>query len=172
MEKVVIPSSLAFYNRLFFIPKRNNKWRPILDVCHLDLFLALGTQVHSVGNSFESQTHSRSPECHSRQAVIQTEWSILQEVFDHLCQRCHSLEVDLFATRFNHKLPWFVFPVLDWLTWQIDALNLPWQGLDAYAFPLVAVLGQVVSKLLDLGCPRMILIPPEWHNMSWFLGSG
>ena len=39
VEKVVVRSSLAFYNRLFLVPKPNNKWRPILDVCQLNLFL-------------------------------------------------------------------------------------------------------------------------------------
>ena len=44
--------------------------------------------------------------------VIQMEWSLLQ-VFDLLCRRWHTLEVDLFATTFNHKLPRFVSPVPD-----------------------------------------------------------
>ena len=33
-------SSLAFYNRLFLVPKPNNKWRPILDLSQLNLYLA------------------------------------------------------------------------------------------------------------------------------------
>ena len=43
MVKVVVLSSLAFYNRLYLVPKTNNKWRPILDPSHLNLFLAPGT---------------------------------------------------------------------------------------------------------------------------------
>ena len=39
VEKVVIRSSLAFYNRLFLVLKLNNKWRPILDLSTLNLFL-------------------------------------------------------------------------------------------------------------------------------------
>ena len=31
VEKLVVKSSLAFYNRLFLVPKPNKKWRPILD---------------------------------------------------------------------------------------------------------------------------------------------
>ena len=38
-EKVVVRASLAFYNRLFIVPKPNNKWRPILDLSKLNLFL-------------------------------------------------------------------------------------------------------------------------------------
>ena len=40
--------------------------------------------------------------------VIQTEWSISQQVFNHLCLRWAQPQFDLFATRFNHKLPTFV----------------------------------------------------------------
>ena len=43
VEKVVLRSSLAFYNRLFLVPKPNNRWRPILDLSHLNLFLQSGT---------------------------------------------------------------------------------------------------------------------------------
>ena len=39
VEKVVVRASLAFYNRLFIVPKPNNKWRPILDLSKLYLFL-------------------------------------------------------------------------------------------------------------------------------------
>ena len=43
VERVVVKSSLAFYNRLFLVPKPNGKWRPILDLSKLNLFLATGT---------------------------------------------------------------------------------------------------------------------------------
>ena len=43
VEKVVVRSSLAFYNRLFLVPKPNRKWRPILDLSRLNLFLNTGT---------------------------------------------------------------------------------------------------------------------------------
>ena len=43
VEKVVVRSSLAFYNCLFLVPKPNGKWRPILDPSRLNLFLSTGT---------------------------------------------------------------------------------------------------------------------------------
>ena len=100
--------------------------------------------------------------------VIQTEWSLLPEVFAQICRRWHRLSVDLFATRFNHKLPRFVSPVPDRSAWEVDALSLPWEDLDAYAFPPTALLHQVVTKLLDHGFRRLILIAPGWPNMPWF----
>ena len=76
--------------------------------------------------------------------------------------------MDLFATRFNNKLPQFVSPVLDPLAIAVDALNIPWENLDAYAFPPVAILGKVVEKLLNSPGNRIILIAPGWPNMPWF----
>ena len=40
----------------------------------------------------------------------------------------------------------------------VDALSLPWENLDAYAFPPAAILGKVVERLQDTPCKRIILI--------------
>ena len=39
VEIVQNQKSLGFFNRLFLVPKPNNKWRPILDLSNLNLFL-------------------------------------------------------------------------------------------------------------------------------------
>ena len=39
MELVQSQKSLGFFNQLFLVPKPNNKWRPILDLSKLNLFL-------------------------------------------------------------------------------------------------------------------------------------
>ena len=100
--------------------------------------------------------------------TIQTEWSLLQEVFQTICSSWHRPNIDLFATRFNNKLPQFVSPVPDPQAVAVDALSLPWEDLDAYAFPPAANLGKVVEKLQDSPCKRIILIAPGWPNMPWF----
>ena len=81
--------------------------------------------------------------------TIQTEWSLLQEVFQAICSRWHRPNIDLFATRFNNRSPQFVSPVPDPLATAVDALSLPWEDLDAYAFPPATILGKVVEKLQD-----------------------
>ena len=99
--------------------------------------------------------------------TIQTEWSLLPEVFQTICSRWHRPQIDLFATRFKNKLPLFVSPVPDPLATAVDALNLPWEDLEAYAFPPAAILGKVVEKLQDSPCKRIILIALGWPNMPW-----
>ena len=43
VELVQNPQSLGFYNRLFLVPKPNNRWRPILDLSKLNNFLETQT---------------------------------------------------------------------------------------------------------------------------------
>ena len=100
--------------------------------------------------------------------TIQTEWSLLPEVFQALCSRWHRPQIDLFATRFNNKLPLFVSPVPDPMATAVDALSLSWENLDMYAFPPTAILGKVVEKLQDSPYQRLIIIAPRWPNMTWF----
>ena len=100
--------------------------------------------------------------------VIHTEWSVSQQVFNLLCSRWARPQVDLFATQFNHKLPKFVSLVPVRTAWVIDTLSLPWENLDAYAFPPVSLLSQVISKVIDQGCHIIMLIAPGWPNMPWF----
>ena len=91
--------------------------------------------------------------------TIRTEWSLLPAVFKTLCNRWHQPQIDLFATRFNNKLPQFVSPVPDAMATAVDALSLSWEELD----------GKVVEKLQDTPIPpRIIIISPGWPNMPWF----
>ena len=99
--------------------------------------------------------------------TIQTEWSLLPEVFQTICSRWYRPKIDIFATRFN-KFPLFVSPVPDPLATAVDALSLPWEDLDTYAFPPAAILGKVVEKLQGSPCKRIILIALGWPNMPWF----
>ena len=52
---------------------------------------------------------------------------------------------------FQSQTPQVCFPVPDQRAWAVDALSLPWENLNAYAFPPVSLPGQVISKLMDQG---------------------
>ena len=77
--------------------------------------------------------------------TIQTEFSLHPEVF-----QWHQPQVDLFATRFNNKLPQFVSPVPDPQAWAVDALSLSWEVLDPYAFQPSSHLGQSGGEVVRL----------------------
>ena len=50
----------------------------------------------------------------------------------------------------------------------MDALSLNWEELDAYTFPPLSLLGKLVTKILDQGFRRLILIAPGCPEMPWF----
>jgi hypothetical protein len=99
--------------------------------------------------------------------VCQTEWTLSHRVLAPLWQAWGRPSVDLFATRFNHRLPLFVSPVEDPRAWAVDALSFSWKGLDAYAFPPLALLHRVLLKA-RLDQPRLILVAPYWPARPWF----
>ena len=88
--------------------------------------------VYQETSDSQSPTHPRPAEVVADKLsrlgqTIQTEWSLLQEVFQTIWSRWHRPQIDLFATRFNNKLPLFVSPVPDPLATAVDALSLPWE---------------------------------------------
>ena len=78
--------------------------------------------------------------------VQSTEWSLHLQVFKQICQRWFTHHVDLFATHLNHTLPPCMSAVPDPNAWDIDALNINWTGLTAYAYPPTALLHRVIQK--------------------------
>ena len=75
--------------------------------------------------------------------TIKTEWSLHPEDFQIICSQWHQPQVDMFATRFNNKIPQFASPVPGPLAWVVDVLSLPWEDLD----PLLG-LGVLTGKAI------------------------
>ena len=78
--------------------------------------------------------------------VQSTEWLLHLQVFKQICQKWFTPHVVLFATRLNHKVPLYVSPVPDQHALDIDALNINWLGLTAYAYPPTALIHRVIQK--------------------------
>ena len=93
--------------------------------------------VPSLSHNIESQTHSRClnvmADLSRSNQVQSTEWSLHPQVFKQIYHKWFTPHVDLFATHLNHKLPLYVSPIPDPKAWDIDALNINWTGLTAYA---------------------------------------
>ena len=127
--------------------------------------------VPSLPYNIESQAHSRvnvMADLLSRSNQVQsTEWSLHPQVFKQICQKWFTPHVDLFATHLNHKLPLYVSPIPDPRAWNIDALNINWTNLTAYAYPPTALLHKVIQKIKQCHC-LIIVIAPGWPGMPWF----
>jgi hypothetical protein len=102
-----------------------------------------------------------------KSGVIQTEWTLSHGSLAPLWEAWGRPSIDLFATRFNYRLPLFVSPVEDPRAWAVDALSRSWVGLSAYAFPPLALLHRVLLKA-EAERPRIILVAPRWPARPWF----
>ena len=109
--------------------------------------------VPSFSYQIESQAHSRVSECDGR-PTFQVESGTVDRMVST-------------STGLNHNLPLYVSPIPDPKAWDIDALNINWMGLTAYAHPLTALLHRVIQKIRQCNC-LIILIAPGWPMMPWF----
>ena len=125
--------------------------------------------VQPEGDCVTSPTHPGSSECHCRQTVPTQTGDSDRMVSPSGDFRPSLPEVAHTSSRFIcNQVQSQTSQICVSSSGQVDALNLRWEDLDAYAFPPTVLLGQVVSKLLDHGCRRLILIATGWPNMPWF----
>lgn len=100
--------------------------------------------------------------------TLPTEWSLHPDIVKWIFQEMGTPLVDLFATKYNHKLPLYVSPVPDEKAIDTDALSISWEQMDIYAFPPHQILPKVLEKLWKTEKCRMILVAPKWKNQLWF----
>ena len=78
--------------------------------------------------------------------VIGSEWTLHQEVVDQLVHKWPAV-IDLFATSLTARLPVYFSPASDPRAAGTDALLQPWDDLQAYAFPPIAIIRRVLEEL-------------------------
>ena len=117
-------------------------------------------QLHQKSRNSQSPTHSRPAECCCRQAIQARPDHPKRVVSPSGGLRSNMQQVAPASNRpICHEVQQqvaFVSPVPYPLATAVDALSLPWEDLDAYAFPPATILGKVVEKLQDSPCKRII----------------
>ena len=105
----------------------------------------------------------------SRLGPIATEWTIDFTTFMMLCRDFGEPQVDLFATKENHRLEVYVSPCPDQAAVAMDAFSLEWNQWDSiYLFPPWNLLPQVVPHL-EKFVGKGFMIAPYWPTRPWFL---
>ena len=99
--------------------------------------------------------------------IVETEWALDQSIANSIFQMFNYPNLDLFATRFNHKLPLYVSPVLDNHAFPIHTFSMSWNHLHAYAFPPTIMIPSVLNKIRQSLC-RIVFIAPLWPQQTWF----
>ena len=76
--------------------------------------------------------------------------------------------IDLFATSLTARLPVYFSPASDSRAAGTDALLQPWDHLQNYAFPPIAIIRRVLVKLRSSKNCELTLIAPFWPQRDWF----
>nr|KAG5707261.1 hypothetical protein BaRGS_000035 [Batillaria attramentaria] len=101
-----------------------------------------------------------------RGQIRHMEWSLSPSAFKSFCQRWDRPHVDLFATRWNCKLPLFVSLVPDPQALAVDALSIPWDSLFAFAYPPAVLIPKIPQKLQGTSAVLLLVAPLRWEK-SW-----
>ena len=110
-------------------------------------------------NSFRKtlQTLSQNQDEHRLRKSMILHWCLEHDVVirdqtiaNSIFQMLNYPNVDLFATRFNHKLPLYVSPVPDSHALAVDAFSVNWNLLHAYAFPPIILILTDLAKIISV----------------------
>ena len=76
-------------------------------------------------------------------------------------------EIDLFATQINKQFSDYVAYRPDLEAKFIDAFTIGWSGLKFYAFPAIAIIFNILSKVSQDEVEGIIVVP-YWPNQMWY----
>lgn len=103
----------------------------------------------------------------SRSLNENTEWSLHQTTFDKIHSIFPEINVDLFASHYNHKMDDYVSWLPDQNSQHCDAFTLDWSISLGYAFPPFNMIGRVLRKV-ELDKCDVILLVPDWPSQHWY----
>ncbi len=103
----------------------------------------------------------------SRKFNEDLEWSLNMEVFRNIQHRYGHLDIDLFASRLNHKLDNYVSFRPDPNAVALDAFSISWTNMTSYIFAPFSTLGMVLRKIVE-DAADAIVIAPIWTTQTWW----
>ena len=104
----------------------------------------------------------------SGQIETRTEWTLDRKIFQSICQRFYTPEVDLFASRLNHQLPQYVSRYPDRGVLAMDVFLQGWNKWTCIIYRLVVLLPRVLKKIKGDQATAVLLIAPNWTVQPWF----
>ncbi len=102
----------------------------------------------------------------SRRSLSAGDWRLSPTAFMSICLQW-PVQVDLFASEWNHQLPRFVSWFPQPKCWKVDAFSFPWKGLGAFCFPPFSLIPFCLSKLMREEA-EAIFVTPYWPSQPWF----
>ena len=103
----------------------------------------------------------------SRNQCDPKEWTLSAKVTAEIFRLWGTPQVDLFANRWNHRLPSYVSPCPDEGALNVDALSINWTGMVGYAYPPGILLPKILEKMVMDPC-ELLLVAPLWPGRNWY----
>ena len=104
----------------------------------------------------------------SRPKLLQaTEWSLHPSITQAIFKVWGTPHIDLFASKWNKKLPCYCSLMPDNQAYVVDSLSFPWDNLEGYAYPPPRLIGQVLSHIEKHSC-LILLVCPLWPRAAWY----
>ena len=106
----------------------------------------------------------------SRRTEMPSEWSLSTTDFKKILSQNPRLQVDLFATSLNKKLPTYISPCPDNRAAAVDSLTSPWtKWKHLYLFPPTPLISRALAKMTESSFESAILITPDTPSRPWFM---
>lgn len=96
-----------------------------------------------------------------------TEWSLEEFVYDNIVNAFGKPEIDLFASRLNHKEEVYASWKPDPGAKFVNAFSVNWSEYKFYAFPPFSLVGKCLQRIRQEEATG-ILVAPLWVMQPWF----
>ena len=96
-----------------------------------------------------------------------TEWSLDSNLFADLVAKWGQPDIDLFASRLNHKADKYVSWKADPGAIATDALSIDWSPYKLVCFPPFSLIGKVLQKTQQ-DHVNTIIVVPNWQTQFWY----
>ncbi|MEW8548280.1 MAG: reverse transcriptase domain-containing protein [Candidatus Thiodiazotropha sp.] len=103
----------------------------------------------------------------SRKINDDLEWALREDVFDKIVEKFGLPDIDLFASRLNHKLKRYVSFRPDPCAIAVDAFSISWANDYVFIFAPFSTLNMVLRKIAE-DSAEGIVIAPLWTTQSWW----
>ncbi|KAJ8914717.1 hypothetical protein NQ315_017427 [Exocentrus adspersus] len=117
--------------------------------------------------SYISSSENWQADQASRVLQTETEWSLDDQVFLHITQSFGSPDIDIFASRNNHKCARYISWLKDPGAEAVDAFTIDWGNIFFYAFPPFSQILRTLQKIKN-DKAEGILVVPYWKSQSWY----
>ena len=95
------------------------------------------------------------------------EWALDMDIFQEIVCRFGKPDIDLFASRLNHKLEKYISFRPDPNAMAVDAFSISWTKQYVYIFAPFSTLSMVLRKIVEDEAEALV-VAPLWTTQSWW----